>query len=187
MAISERKLAANRRNALLSTGPKTPMGKLRSSRNGLKHGRYSHFNICAAIMILPARLRREIIRDLLIQLDPEFARAVTKKKRRLPRAPKSRSEPNLFPAYVPMQSDRHQELISNGTSLQSYQKNKSTEPKKPYCHKLQSLTPKFLALNFFVSSQLLALQQPISANVEFKFAHNRDRPPPQSGPFVGAY
>ncbi len=38
MPISEAKLAANRRNALRSTGPKTPEGKERSRRNALKHG-----------------------------------------------------------------------------------------------------------------------------------------------------
>jgi len=37
-SISERKLAANRANAQLSTGPRTPEGKARSSRNALKHG-----------------------------------------------------------------------------------------------------------------------------------------------------
>ena len=36
--ISEAKLAANRRNAQVSTGPKTGEGKARSSQNSLKHG-----------------------------------------------------------------------------------------------------------------------------------------------------
>ena len=36
--VSERKLAANRRNALKSTGPRTEAGKRVSSLNGLKHG-----------------------------------------------------------------------------------------------------------------------------------------------------
>jgi hypothetical protein len=37
-SISAAKLEANRRNAQLSTGPKTPEGKMQSSRNALKHG-----------------------------------------------------------------------------------------------------------------------------------------------------
>ena len=36
--ISARQLAANRRNAARSTGPRSQAGKVRSSRNALKHG-----------------------------------------------------------------------------------------------------------------------------------------------------
>jgi hypothetical protein len=36
--MSEKKLAANRKNALKSPGPKTPVGKTVSSRNAVKHG-----------------------------------------------------------------------------------------------------------------------------------------------------
>lgn len=36
--MTDKQLAANRRNARRSTGPKTPTGKARSSRNALKHG-----------------------------------------------------------------------------------------------------------------------------------------------------
>ena len=32
------KIEANRRNALKSTGPKTPVGREKSKRNALKHG-----------------------------------------------------------------------------------------------------------------------------------------------------
>src|SRR5215469_6039805 len=47
--ISERKLAANRRNAIRSCGPKTEQGKANSSKNAVKHGIYaaklfSHLN-----------------------------------------------------------------------------------------------------------------------------------------------
>jgi len=36
--MTEKELAANRKNALKSTGPKTPAGKKRASMNSLKHG-----------------------------------------------------------------------------------------------------------------------------------------------------
>ena len=36
--ISEKQLAANRRNAQLSTGARTPAGHARSSLNNLRHG-----------------------------------------------------------------------------------------------------------------------------------------------------
>ena len=37
---TSKQIAANRRNALKSTGPRTLLGKRRSSRNALKHGRF---------------------------------------------------------------------------------------------------------------------------------------------------
>src|SRR5882724_431936 len=35
---SDRKIAANQRNALMSTGPRTESGKLRSRKNAVRHG-----------------------------------------------------------------------------------------------------------------------------------------------------
>src|SRR5437660_10219908 len=45
--LSAKRLAANRRNALRSTGPRTTEGKRRSSTNALKHG------LCANTVLLP--------------------------------------------------------------------------------------------------------------------------------------
>jgi hypothetical protein len=42
--MSEAALAANRANALKSTGPRTPAGKLKAASNSLKHGLYSMKN-----------------------------------------------------------------------------------------------------------------------------------------------
>jgi hypothetical protein len=39
---SQKKIEANRRNALKSTGPKTPKGKAKVSKNALKHGLLSN-------------------------------------------------------------------------------------------------------------------------------------------------
>jgi len=41
MSVSEKQLAANRRNAQKSTGPKTRRGKTLASRNSLKHGLFA--------------------------------------------------------------------------------------------------------------------------------------------------
>jgi len=38
LALTPRRLAANRRNASRSTGPRTPKGKARVARNAIKHG-----------------------------------------------------------------------------------------------------------------------------------------------------
>jgi len=40
-SVSIRKVEANRRNALQSTGPRTPRGKAYARRNALKHGLYA--------------------------------------------------------------------------------------------------------------------------------------------------
>ena len=67
--ISPQKLAANRANALKSTGPRSPEGKAKSRLNALKHG------LCTAIACLPneSRADYEIIkREILHDLDPIY-------------------------------------------------------------------------------------------------------------------
>jgi len=51
---SERQVAANRKNALKSTGPRTAAGKTSSSRNALKHG------LLSAQMVLPDEDPKEL-------------------------------------------------------------------------------------------------------------------------------
>src|SRR5258708_8385547 len=45
MIVSEARIAANRRNAQMSTGPKTEEGKRKSRANSLKHG------LCASVVV----------------------------------------------------------------------------------------------------------------------------------------
>jgi len=66
--ISEKQLAANRRNAELSTGARTPAGKARSSMNNLRHG------LTGQINVLPTEDREAHDRfcaDLIDSLKPE--------------------------------------------------------------------------------------------------------------------
>ena len=53
MAASDAQIAANRRNASLSTGPNSPEGKDRSRRNALKHG-------MAATVVVPDEMEGEV-------------------------------------------------------------------------------------------------------------------------------
>jgi hypothetical protein len=70
MAISDKQLAANRRNAQLSTGPKTKEGKERSSLNGFKHPNLG----LTALMVDEDRLAQsEFITEYLGDLNPEGA------------------------------------------------------------------------------------------------------------------
>jgi hypothetical protein len=70
MAVSDKQLAANRRNAKLSTGPKTKEGKERSSLNGFKHPNLG----LTALMVDEDRLAQsEFVTEYLGDLNPEGA------------------------------------------------------------------------------------------------------------------
>ena len=57
LALTPRRLAANRRNAGCSTGPRTPSGKARVGRNAIKHG----------FFVAPARWTERGVWHLLLQ------------------------------------------------------------------------------------------------------------------------
>jgi hypothetical protein len=61
MAISDKQLQANRRNAQFSTGPRTPEGKQRSALNGFKHPE------------LGSEAQTEFIREYIADWDPRGA------------------------------------------------------------------------------------------------------------------
>ncbi len=65
---SEKQIEANRRNAQRSTGPRTPEGKARSSRNNLRHG------LTAQIVLMPDEDREihdAFCGELIASLRPE--------------------------------------------------------------------------------------------------------------------
>jgi hypothetical protein len=66
MIVSEARLAANRRNALRSTGPKTEEGKQRSRANALKHG------LCASVVVAEdAKIVQQRASDWFDALKPQ--------------------------------------------------------------------------------------------------------------------
>jgi hypothetical protein len=92
---SEKQIAANRENALRSTGPKTDTGKQTSSLNALRHGltgqvdlmpaedREAHDKFCAAIVadLAPAGA-----------LETQFAQSIAEDNWRLNRGPRYRNQ-----------------------------------------------------------------------------------------------
>src|SRR4051812_18325934 len=66
MIVSEARVAANRRNAQRSTGPKTEEGKQKSRANALKHG------LCASVVVAEdARLVQQRASDWFDALKPQ--------------------------------------------------------------------------------------------------------------------
>ena len=73
MSISQKQLLANQANAQKSTGPRTPLGKFRSSRNGLKHGLYSKFDLVRAIQLLPEKHQHKVLLSLIRSLTRDIS------------------------------------------------------------------------------------------------------------------
>ncbi|MBZ5667070.1 MAG: hypothetical protein LAO30_21015 [Acidobacteriia bacterium] len=71
--VSERKREANRKNALRSTGPKTPRGKSISRLNSLKHGLLAQavpVRNLHAIGMSEEKEFEHVLRDLAAELQP---------------------------------------------------------------------------------------------------------------------
>jgi hypothetical protein len=70
--VTEEQLAANRCNARKSTGPRTPQGKARSSKNALKHGLLARDVVLTdgPIAENPAEFRT-LLADFLRELKPK--------------------------------------------------------------------------------------------------------------------
>src|SRR5262245_26678530 len=64
---TERQIAANRRNALRSTGPKSPGGKRRIARNAVRHG-------LTTASLLPAE--EAVVEDLALKICDQWPRAL---------------------------------------------------------------------------------------------------------------
>lgn len=73
---SERQIAANRRNARKSTGPRSTAGKNRASRNAYRHGLTVNITSTAALTEQLDKLVREIAGDSGDAILLERARAV---------------------------------------------------------------------------------------------------------------
>lgn len=63
VVASNRQIEANRRNALKSTGPRSPGGKVRSARNSKKHGLASDFARDPVAAYSADRLAKAIVRS----------------------------------------------------------------------------------------------------------------------------
>jgi hypothetical protein len=70
MPISDKQLAANRRNAQFSTGPKSPEGKERSSLNGFKH---PELGLTALMVDEDREAQTAFVREYMADLDPRGA------------------------------------------------------------------------------------------------------------------
>jgi hypothetical protein len=68
--VSPRKIAANRQNALKSTGPKTPQGKVYSRTNSLKHGLFARHWVDFAVLGEDPQEYEKLLYDFCDQYQP---------------------------------------------------------------------------------------------------------------------
>src|SRR5262249_61173318 len=88
---SERQIAANRRNARKSTGPRSSPGKKRSSHNAYRHGLTLNITSTAAYAKQLDKRLREIAGDSKDAIQPERARAIARAELDLARVRRGQS------------------------------------------------------------------------------------------------
>jgi len=71
--LSDKHLLANRANALLSTGPRTPEGKSRSAQNAFRHGLRARLDPAALVPATEQCDYADFLQDIRDQLDPQSA------------------------------------------------------------------------------------------------------------------
>lgn len=76
MMTSERQRAANRANAKLSTGPRSPSGKARASRNARRHGLAAQVALDADRLARAEQLARAIMEATFGRIDLLQARSI---------------------------------------------------------------------------------------------------------------
>ena len=116
--ISRKQLEANRKNALASTGPRTPAGKARVAANAIKHGMTSLKTVvCGEREREYALFRAALMSDLqprggLEQLLAENAVLAAWRLRRAIRA-----EAEMFQSQVRWESERERRRVSLGETF----------------------------------------------------------------------
>ena len=157
---SERQLAANRRNAAMSTGPRTPSGKLRSRANALQHGlmaetvvpvledadEYRAFEAAIAADYQPqTAVERHLVarltsllwrlrRALLIETGLfEIHGKILQQRRRQAAVDAGRTDLSVFYRYLrlPQQDSVHSKVIALGLRLGPWGK-RATTPSEDY-------------------------------------------------------